>query len=405
MVRYLPVGYQEALEMTLGHLAPLRSETVPLEDCVGRIVACEMTARVDSPSVNASLKDGFAVRSEDLLNASAANPVQLKVIGSLAAGASSVQAVKPGTAIRILTGAKVPVNADAVLSEEYAQVQGDLILAVKDAESGRNILPRGSDVGLGQSVLKPGDLITPGQAGLLAAAGHSEVEVIKNPAVSIIATGDEVVVPGKPLGEGKLYASNLITLNAWCRRYSLQSRLAVLKDDPQTLQEALEKAAAQSDAIVTSGGAWTGDRDMVVKVLKRLNWRQVFHRIRIGPGKAVGFGFIGDKAVFILPGGPPSNLMGFLQIALPGLLKLAGRRQTGLPKTQVHLSTDLEGRYADWTQFVFGLLENNDQKTVFHPLRVNSRLQSMAEAQAVVAIPEGTTLLQAGETVMAQKLE
>ncbi len=405
MVRYLPVGYQEALEMTLGHLSPLSSETVPLEECVGRIVACEMIAQVDSPSVDASMKDGFAVRSKDLLNASADNPIQLRVIGSLAAGASSVQAVKPGTTIRVLTGAKIPVNADAVLSEEYAQVKGDLILAVKDAESGRNILPRGSDVGLGQLVLKPGDLITPGQAGLLAAAGHSQVEVIKNPEISIIATGDEVVVPGKPLGEGKLYASNLITLNAWCRRYNLKSRLSVLKDDPQSLQEALEKAAVQSDAIVTSGGAWTGDRDMVVKVLKRLNWRQIFHRIRIGPGKAVGFGFLGGKAVFILPGGPPSNLMGFLQIALPGLLKLAGRRRAGLPETQVQLSTDLEGRYADWTQFVFGLLEENHQKTFFHPLRVNSRLQSMAEAQAVVAIPEGRTLLQAGETVMAQKLD
>ena len=234
MVRYLPVGYQEALEMTLGHLSPLSSETVPLEACVGRIVACEMISQVDSPSVDASMKDGFAVRSKDLHNASADHPVQLKVIGSLAAGASSVQAVQPGTAIRVLTGAKIPVNADAVLSEEYAQVQGDLILAVKDAESGRNILPRGSDVGLGQPVLKPGDLITPGQAGLLAAAGHSKVDVIKNPEISIIATGDEVVVPGKPLGEGKLYASNLITLNAWCRRYNLHSRLSVLKDDPQT---------------------------------------------------------------------------------------------------------------------------------------------------------------------------
>ena len=267
MIRYLPVGYQEALKLTLDHLAPLAPEAVPLEESVGRVVACDLQARVDSPSVDASLRDGYAVRSKDLIGVSADNPVHLEITGSLSAGSCSAMTVQPGTTIRVLTGAKVPSNADAILAEEYVKIQGDHILALKTAEPGRNILPKGSDVRLGQSIIQPGDLITPGLAGLLAAAGHSQISVIKNPSVSIIATGDEVVAPGKPLGEGKLYASNIITLHAWCRRYGLQSRLAVLKDDSRLLEQALEQAAGESDAIVTSGGAWTGDRDMMVKVL------------------------------------------------------------------------------------------------------------------------------------------
>ena len=390
--------------MTLDRLEPLAPETVSLEESVGRVTADPIAARVDSPSVDASLKDGFAVRSADLAQVDAGRPVSLKIIGQVAAGASSDQTVQPGTAVRVLTGARIPTQADAVLSEEYAEVLGDRLLARKGAEPGRNILPRGSDVRLGKLILPAGELISPGQAGLLAAAGHDKVSVFRRPAVSIIATGDEVVVPGKPLGEGKLYASNLITLNAWCRRYGMQVRLAVVKDDARALEEALAQAVVLSDSVITSGGAWTGDRDMVVKTLDRMGWQQVFHRIRIGPGKAVGFGLLHDKAVFILPGGPPSNLMGFLQIALPGLLRLGGHRRAGLPTILVELAQDVTGRYADWTQFVYGVIENKDHKTRFHAIKRTSRLQSMAEAQAIVMVPEGETCLPAGKMVRAQRL-
>ena len=139
-------------------------------------------------------------------------------------------------------------------------------------------------------------------------------------------------------------------------------------------------------------------------ILERLGWRQLFHRIRIGPGKAVGFGLLKGKPVFILPGGPPSNLMGFLQIALPGLLKLAGHRHTGLPTIAVKLEHDLTGRFTDWTQFIYGTLQKGDDLPLFRSLRGKSRLQSMAEAQAVAAIAEGKTMLAAGSIINAQLL-
>ena len=181
--------------------------------------------------------------------------------------------------------------------------------------------------------------------------------------------------------------------------------MAIVKDDPDEILSTLKSAAKESDAILTSGGAWTGDRDLVAKMLDKLGWKQVFHRIRIGPGKAVGFGLLYDKPVFILPGGPPSNLMGFLQIALPGLLKLAGHSHPALPAVNVRLASDLTGSHSDWTQFIFGMIEHQPGLLIFHHLRNRSRLRSMAEAQAIVAIPEGHTVLSAGSMVSAQFLE
>ncbi|MCP4716963.1 MAG: molybdopterin molybdenumtransferase MoeA, partial [Deltaproteobacteria bacterium] len=209
---------------------------------------------------------------------------------------------------------------------------------------------------------------------------------------------------GRPLPEGKLYASNMATLGAWCARYGMKSRMALVKDDLDEMFQTLKRLLAESDAVITSGGAWTGERDMVARTLDRLGWDQVFHRIRLGPGKAVGFGLFDGKPVFILPGGPPSNLMGFLQIALPGLMTLAGHSKPGLPTAPVRLGADLKGRHVDWTQLVSGTIEARTDLPVFHPIKKTSRLQSMAEAEAVVAIVEGKTRLAKGAVVHAQLL-
>jgi molybdopterin molybdotransferase len=178
----------------------------------------------------------------------------------------------------------------------------------------------------------------------------------------------------------------------------------VVRDEADLIFDTLQHYVSKADAVITSGGAWTGDRDLVAQILERLGWQQVFHRIRIGPGKAVGFGTLQEKPIFILPGGPPSNLMGFLQIALPGLLKLAGYQCCGLPMLNVRLACQLTGRFADWTQFIYGTLEPSPDLTIFHPLEGKSRLRSMAEAQAVAAIPEGQTVLPAGAVIQAQLL-
>jgi molybdopterin molybdotransferase len=403
MIRSLPLGLDEALQMTLERISPLAVEDVALLDGLNRALAADVYAKVDSPSIDASLKDGYAVISRQVQGASKDHPVSLKLTGCMAAGGGQDLEVAPDTTVRVLTGAGIPAGADAVVAEEFVTSAGDTITFCRDAEPGRNILPKSSDVALNQIVARRGTLLTPGLVGLLAAAGHSRLPVVRNPYVAIIATGDEVVAPGQPLPEGKLFASNITTLGGWCRRYGMRTQLAVVRDDADQIWSELRQHVS-ADAIITSGGAWTGDRDLVALILERLGWQQIFHRIRIGPGKAVGFGILEGQPVFILPGGPPSNLMGFLQIALPGLLKMAGYQHCGLPRINVQLATKLTGRFADWTQFIYGTLDQSADLPVFHALDGKSRLRSMAEAQAVVAIREGETVLQAGSVTAAQLL-
>lgn len=404
MVRILPVGLDEAQKLTLEYVQPLPIERLELLEGLNCAVAAPHKALVDSPSIDASMKDGYAVISREVADASKDTPVRLELTGHMAAGGNQDVHVTPGATVRVLTGAKIPPGADAVVAEEFVRVDEKGVTVFIDAEPGRNVLPRGSDVAVGQTIADAGQLLTPGLAGLLAAAGHRRVDVVRSPRVAIIATGDEVVALGAPLPEGKLYASNMITLGGWCRRYGLGTDLSIVKDEARELFTALKSAVEASDAIVTSGGAWTGDRDLVARTLEQLGWKQLFHHIRIGPGKAVGFGMLDGKPIFILPGGPPSNLMGFLQIALPGLMRLAGHAQTGLPTARVRLGSELTGRFADWTQFIYGQIDHQEDTPVFHALRNKSRLRSMSEATAIVAIPEGRTVLAAGSVVAAQLL-
>ncbi len=400
----MSLGLKEALRLTLEGIKPLPAENVALIDSIDRIAASDLYALVDSPSTDASLKDGYAVLSDDVAKATAENPVRLKLLGSMEAGGIKDIQVKPGTTVRVWTGARIPTGADAVVAEEFVE-QGDNDVLVKIfAEPGRNILPRGSDVSLRKLLLQSGRKISPGMAGLLAAAGHSTIPVFGNPVIGIIGTGDEIVEPGKPLGEGKLYASNIMTLAGWCNKYKMKARTAIVKDDHDAIHSALKIMSNETDAVVTSGGAWTGDRDMTARVLGGLGWKEAFHRIRIGPGKAVGFGMLGEKPVFILPGGPSSNLMGFLQIALPGLLALAGHENPGLPRIHARLGSELKGREPDWTQFFFGSLEFDAELPTFYPLKKLSRLASIAEATAVASIPEGKDHLPEGSIVYVQLL-
>ena len=398
------IGYSEALALTLGSISSLDTESVILSECQDRVAACELRALVDCPSVDASLKDGFAICSRDIEDASREEPVTLRLLGTAAAGIPFDGSMRSTCAVRILSGGSIPRGADAVVAEEFTTVVGDKVIVTNHSEPGRNIFPRGADVASGECVVKRGTRLSPGLIGILAAAGHSDVPVFLRPRVAMIATGDEVVMPGEPLPEGKLHASNLATLNAWCRRFGMAVTMEQVSDDPDLIKGRMVHAVDGADALITSGGAWTGDRDLVAKMLEQLGWTQCFHRIRIGPGKAVGFGLLKGKPVFVLPGGPPSNLLAFLAIALPGLLKLEGGTSPALPIVHVRIGKEIAVRDRDWTQFIFGTVETGDGFPMFMPLELDSRLRSMAMAQAVVAVPEGMDGMEQGRVSTAWNL-
>jgi molybdopterin molybdotransferase len=404
-MKKLSLGLEKALNITLEHIKPLVVESIELAESTDHVAASDLYALVDSPSMDSSLKDGYAVLSHEVADATPEMPVRLNLIGDIAAGGAQDIELKPGTTVRVLTGARIPAGADAVVSEEFVKPDGNDVLVMNFAEPGRNIQPRGRDVESRKCIIKHGQQISPGMIGLIAAAGHSMVPVFKTPTVAIIGTGDEIVLPGEPLTEGKLYASNIMTVNAWCKRYRMKTLMTVVHDDFDTLTNTLKTLSADADAVITSGGAWTGDRDLVAQTLEGLGWQQYFHRIRIGPGKAVGFGMLDGKPVFILPGGPSSNLMGFLQIALPGLLALAGHANPNLPRINARLAADLEGRQRDWTDFFFGRLEEVEGFPVFHPLKDSSRLRVIAEAEAIASIPEEQEHLLKGSVISVQLLK
>ncbi len=398
------MGHREALQATLDTIEPLGSDFVALAECADRIVAEDLYSTVCSPSTDSSMKDGYAIRSDDIADATSENQITLKIIDMAAAGIPARKAVTGGTAIRIQTGAAIPHGATAVLAEEFAKRSGDTLTVLNNAHAGRNIMLKGADVADGERIATAGSRLSPGMIGLLAAAGYSQVPVYRQPVLAILATGDELVIPGQPLSDGKLYASNLEMLKAWCRRYGIRSSFSVLVDQPDIINRTIGEAIDTHDAVITSGGAWSGDRDFVADALNALGWRKVFHWIRIGPGKPVGFGMLNNKPVFLLPGGPPSNFTAFIQIALPGLLKLSGSRRPCLPTMPVKLDRTLTCRHIDWTEFVYGTLIESEACPIFQPLALASRIKSIASAQAVIAIAEGLKSIPAGAMVTAQLL-
>jgi molybdopterin molybdotransferase len=305
--------------------------------------------------------------------------------------------------VRILTGAPVPPGADAVVSEEFTRVLPGAVDALDPVGSGQNILPVGADIRRGQLLVSAGQYLSPTIVGLLSAAGLQRAPVVRRPRVAVLATGDELLAPGQPFVQGKLYASNMYTLANWCLHYGFGVETYVLQDDENAIREALTACLEQNDAVLTSGGTWKGEHDLVVYALDALGWQKVYHRVRIGPGKSVAFGTFRDKPVFCLPGGPPSNHMAFLQLGLPGLQKLAGDPHPGLPQAPAVLAETITGR-GDWTQFVHGKLIRDDQRLVFQPMKYQSRLQEMAQAEAVAMIPEGQDSIPTGSSILVQVL-
>jgi molybdopterin molybdotransferase len=397
------ISFDEAYRLTLEHIQPLSMEIVALLAAEGRIAGQELQARVDVPSLDVSLKDGYAILAADIHAASPASPVRLNLAGSIAAGAVWQGIVQSGEAVRILSGAPLPQGADAVVAEEFTQALPGAIQVIKHAEPGRNVLHQGTDVQIGQRIVSAGQKLYPTTIGLLAAAGYPEVPVFRRPRVAILATGDEVLAPGQPLVQGKLYASNLFTLAAWCSHFGFEVETFVLQDDVACIRPVLTTCLEQFDAVLTSGGAWKGEHDLVVQILDALGWQKVYHRVRMGPGKAVGFGLFLNKPVFCLPGGPPSNHMAFVQLGLPGLQKLAGEPEPGLPQVPAAIADTVPGQL-DWTQFIHGRLVRENQRLFFRPLKHHSRLQEMAHTEAIAKIPEGLAELSSNSTVMVQVL-
>lgn len=317
----LPV--EDALSRLLGGVEPIQAtETVALRSAAGRVLAEDIAALRTQPPFDASAMDGYAVRADDAFTGAT-----LPVIGLAAAGASFSGTVEPGCAVRIFTGAPLPAGADTVLIQENATLSAAQTLRVDvAAEAGRHIRKAGLDFVQGAVLLRAGLHLRAGHVALAASGGHPQLPVRRRPRVAILATGDELVLPGEGVGPGQIVASNGFGLAALVEAHGGDVLdLGIAPDDLTVLDARLAEAeSARADIVVTIGGASVGDRDLVAPALQARGVELDFWKVAMRPGKPVMAGRKGDLRVIGLPGNPASTMVAATLFLRPLVRRLAG---------------------------------------------------------------------------------
>jgi len=415
------ISVEEALEKILGYVEVLKPERKPILDCLGQVLAEDVYSTIDIPPLDNSAMDGYALRAEDTRGASESSPRHLVVVGEIAAGSMPTKEVKPGTAIRIMTGAPLPEGADAVVRFEDTDEgsrrpsRGDLshIGILCQAKKGLNVRCRGEDIARGDLILKKGQVLRPQEIGVLASLGHSTALVIRRPIVAILATGDELIGVDQPLAPGKIYDSNTYTIAAEVSRYGgIPKILGIGRDSVQSLTEKIDEGL-DADMLITSGGVSKGDYDIVKDVLAE-HGEISFWTVCMKPGKPLAFGIIkkmaGRKKRKVphlgLPGNPVSSMITFEQFARPAILKMMGRKMLAKPAIRAIIKNDIA---------------DNDGRRLFVRVMVTRRggqyyayvtgpqgsgiLTSMVKANGLAIIPESSQGVKAGDMVEVQMLD
>ncbi len=337
---------EEAFERIMASFAPLDGEQRPILECLGQVLAENVSSPLDLPPLANSGMDGYALIQSDIQGASSDNPSRLKVIGIVAAGHVSSQRVTPGTAIRIMTGAPVPDGADTVVPfEETDEVDRresgktlDEISIRADLPMHCNVRPAGEDVQAGQLVLTAGTVIRAAEVGVLASLGLSQATVIRRPVVSIRSTGDELEPEGQPLGPGKIYDANSSGVAASVvSAGGIPRVLGIARDNLEDLRRKLEEVAG-SDLLITSAGVSKGDYDIVKDVLTQQGDMN-FWSVRMRPAKPLAFGHLnysGHKSVPLLglPGNPVSAMVAFEMFGRPAISTMLGRGALARPTVE-----------------------------------------------------------------------
>ena len=382
----------EAKKIISDNSVPLKPLRLPLLQAAGSTLAEDIISPIDLPNYPQSSMDGYAFRYEDLQAYTT-----LEITGELAAGASEPTSIKAGTAVRIFTGAPVPVGADTVVMQERTKIEnGKLIINDDSIAAGSNIRPRGIEIRSGQPALEKDSLLNPAAVGFLASLGIESAWVYPLPTVSIIATGNELQAPGQLLAFGQVYDSNSSLLQAALHQMNIrQIHLYVVKDKLELLVQALGKALIKSDVVCLTGGVSVGDYDYVAAAARENGIHKLFHKIKQKPGKPFYFGKKEDKLVFGLPGNPASVLTCFYEYAEPALKKLS--KQASSIKTIHAPITKNFKKPAGLTHFLKGYYDGHSVTPL--PAQESFRLISFARANCLVQIGEETTICNAGEIV------
>ena len=397
------VSPEEALRLILKNIRSLRSETVPLAESEGRVVAQAISAQEDLPPFDSSAMDGFAVRIRDCAQTSRRTSISLKVGETLRAGALAAVELRPGQAVKIMTGAPVPKGADAVVMKEFTSVNGDgRVNILRAPRRGQHIRRHGEDVRRGELIFKKGTLIRPYEIALLAAQGIEKILVIARPRAALLATGDELVEVSQPLAPGKIRNSNGPALAAALSRWgTVPLYQGIVPDDPVPMKAALRRSLESCDMLLVSGGVSVGDFDYTKTLLEELGLNVVFWKVAIKPGKPLLFGLYRNKPVFGLPGNPISAMVCVEELVRPAIEKMQGRS----PRyPSYHLQGSLENGYpkdADRQQYVFCRASDGPQGFRLRVIRPQgSAMLGMAvQANALAVAPIGVSHLKKGMKV------
>jgi molybdopterin molybdotransferase len=326
------LSVDEARARILAPLSPTPAEMVALPEAWGRVLAAPVIARLTQPPADMSAMDGYALRAADGLVGA-----RLNVVGHAPAGRPFTGHVADGETVRLFTGSVVPDGADAVLAQEDVDRTDDWIAVREAAQPARYIRRAGQDFSRGDSLVPCGTRLGARSIGLIAAGNHPWVTVHRQPRVGILATGDEVVLPGEPLAAGGIVSSNAHALAALVRAGGgAPVVLPIAPDDPAAIAAVADRISS-IDLLVTTGGASVGDHDLVQASLGTRGFALDFWRIAMRPGKPLLFGRLGDVPVLGLPGNPVSAFVCAVLFLLPALARLAGLKDGGLPTVEARL--------------------------------------------------------------------
>ena len=395
-------AYREQVLAGVRVLAPIE---LPLSSAHGCVLAADVRAPWPLPSFDNSSMDGYAVRVADVAAASEEHPVELQVIDDVPAGYRATEAVRPGTAVRIMTGAPLPDGADAVVPVERTDAGAETVRIHQGVDPGAYIRRAAEDVASGEVVLTAGTLIGARQVAILAAVGCGLVFVHPRPRVAVISTGSELVEPGLPLRHGLISDSNSYLLVAACREAGADAyRVGPIVDDAEAFLTAVEDQLHRCDLILTSGGVSMGAYDTVKAVLSELGSVE-FTKVAMNPGMPQGHGVVGDDQVPIitLPGNPVSSYISFETFVRPALRRMRGLPDLLRPEAQARCASPITSPSGK-RQFVRARYLPSGEVLPVGSGQGSHVLGGLAAAEALIVVPEDVTSVEAGDMVTVQDL-
>jgi molybdopterin molybdotransferase len=390
------ISIEQAREAILKRIRPLQSEKLSIEHALGRYLALDVSSGRDIPPWDNSAMDGYAVHSGDLAEEGA----RLRIAYQIPAGALPQGPFARGSAVKIMTGAPMPPEADAVVKREDTDELPEEVIIHRIPARGENIRAKGEDIRKGELVLPAGIRLEPAHIGLLASIRQVMVYCSQRPVVAIIATGDEVADLDEELTENKISSSNSYTMKALVEEAgAIPLYLGVAKDTREDLADKFAKAG-RADLILTSGGVSMGDYDIVREVMTEGNNAMEFWKVNMKPGRPLAFGTIGGIPAIGLPGNPLSTMTSFYQFARPAVLKFMGARSLLLPRLKARLSIAVKGA-EDRPHYMSAILSRNGGDLLVTPAgpQGSGILSTLARANCYMVIPQGEKLVEQGSLV------